>query len=80
MKRLLTIAFCIVALLSPVGHHPVSAAQGCDEVQIIGFEIIEQGDCSRLEIAVGCGRQETGFCYIEVCGSSSGFSTGCTLY
>lgn len=80
MKRFLAIVFSTVALLSAGGNLPVSAAQGCDEIQIIGFEIIEQGDCSRLEIALGCGRQETGFCYIEVCNSSSGFSAGCTDY
>ena len=79
MKRFLTIAFSI-ALLLQGNNQPVSAAQGCDEIGVIGFEIIEQGDCSRLEIAVGCGREETGYCYIEVCGSGSGFSAGCTVY
>lgn len=78
MKKLLTIAFFLVALVLPGGNLPVSAAQGCDEIGVIGFEIIEQGDCSRLEIAVGCGRQETGYCFIEVC--NSGFTTGCIVY
>lgn len=79
MKRILALVLILFALLSPGGTLPVSA-QGCEEIEVIGFETIEQGDCTRLEIALGCGRQETGFCYIEVCGSGSGFSAGCTLY
>jgi hypothetical protein len=80
LKKLLAITLTFVALLVPVGNLPVSAAQGCDEIGVIGFEIIDQGSCTRLEVAIGCGRQETGYCYIEVCDSGSGFSMGCIVY
>lgn len=77
MKIVLCLAVTLILLVSTGGPQTVSAAPVCD-TEIIGFEIIEQGDCSRLEIVFGCGRREEGFCYIEICDSSSGYTAGCT--
>lgn len=80
MKMVLNLAVTVILLVSTGGQPLVSAAPACD-TQIIGFEIIDQGGgCTRLEIAFGCDRIEEGFCYIEVCDSSSGYTAGCTDY
>jgi hypothetical protein len=78
MKLVLNLAVTFILLVSTGGQQIVSAAPVCD-TEIIGFEIIDQGSgCTRLEIVFGCGRREEGFCYIEVCDSSSGYTAGCT--